>query len=66
MENFNDMYNKIIYDIKIIDNQINELEGRKIFFFQKNKLQKYNEKIEKLECVKRYLYKKLEYMIEND
>ena len=66
MENFNEIDKKIIYDIKIIDKQINELEERKTFFFQKNKLKKYNEKIQKLENVKRYLYKKLEYMSENN
>lgn len=66
MENFNKIDMKIIYDIKIIDKQINELEERKPLFFQKNKLKKYNERIEKLENIKRYLYKKLEYMIENN
>lgn len=66
MNNLNNISKKIISDIEIINTQINELEERKPLFFQKNKLQKYNEQIEKLECVKRYLYKKLEYVIENN
>lgn len=58
--------NKEIDNIKIIEEQIIELEKKKPLFFQKDKLQKYNQKLEKLESVRRYLYKRLEYMINNN
>lgn len=52
--------------IRIIEEQIRDFEQNKPLFFHGKKLKEYNERIEKLESVKRYLYKRLEYKVDDN
>lgn len=56
----------IIDNIKIIEGHIESFKRKKPLFFQKKKLVEYNERIENLESVRRYLYSSLESKIDNN
>ena len=56
----------IMLIIKSIEEQIMYFEENKPLFFQKKKLIKYNKRIEELELVKRYLCRRLEYIIDDN
>lgn len=58
--------NKTIESIKIIEEQIKYFEENKPLFFQKKKIQKYNDIIEYLEYIKNGLYRTLESKIDNN
>ena len=58
--------NKTIESIKIIEEQIKYFEENKPLFFQKKKIQKYNDIIEDLEYIKNGLYQTLESKIDNN
>lgn len=51
--------------IKIVEDQIKNLKKIKPLFFQKQKLIKYNNRINTLEELKEKLYKELEYEMNN-
>ena len=58
--------NRTIESIRAIEDQIKYFEDNKPLFFQKKKLQKYIDQIDKLEEIKNGLYKILEYKIDNN
>lgn len=66
MKSINEENDSIIENIKIIEAQIKSFEENIPLFFQRKKVQEYNDRIKKLECVKKYLYKRLEYKIDNN
>lgn len=64
MDIFDDDIEYIVDCIKIIERQIKYLETKKFLFFHRIRNKEYNERIQNLEHVKNYLYKRLEYKIE--
>ena len=57
---------RIIESIKIIEEQIKFFEDNKPLFFQKKKIQKYNNRINCLEHIRKGLYRSLECKIDKD
>ena len=55
----------IVDNIEIIESQIKTFGEMKPLFFQKRKIREYNNRIEKLESIKEFLYRNLEYYINN-
>lgn len=54
----------IIESIRVIEKQIKFFENNKPLFCNRNKIRKYNDRIEMLENSKEYLYRMLEYKID--
>ena len=54
---YNDI-NFVLEGIKVIDEQIELFNKEKTLFFQKQKIKKYEERIENFESIKLSLYKK--------
>lgn len=66
IKKYDDEINYIIDSIKIIDRQICEFENLRFFFLRKIKIKQYQDRIEKLENVKKALFKRLQHIMDKE